>query len=92
MTPSSANSVKASAPCISPSMSIRTRAASKLQSNWLIVLSCTVSRHVAFSCLMVMIPTPSSLKEETHTSSSLCWRLRSHEVPRDLEEDLYGRA
>ena len=69
-----------------------TRAASKLQSNWPIVLSCTASPHVAFCCLRGMIPTPSSSKEETHTSSSLCWRLRSHEVPRHLSEDFFGRT
>jgi hypothetical protein len=62
------------------------------QSSWLSVLSCTVSRHVTFSCLRGMIPTPSSFREETHTSSSRCWRLRSHEVPRHLPEDLFGRT
>src|SRR5258708_35850233 len=92
MTLSSASYAKANAPSISPSMSIRTRAASRLQSNWLVVLSCTVPRHVAFSCLRDMIPTPSSFKEEAYTSSSLCWRLRSHEVPRHLEADFYGRT
>lgn len=29
---------------------------------------------------------------QTCTSSGLCWRLLSHEVPRHLEEDFYGRA
>jgi hypothetical protein len=55
-------------------------------------LSRMVSPHVPFSCLRDMIPTPSSFKEEEHTSSRLCWRLRSHEVPRHLLEDFIGRT
>jgi len=59
---------------------------------WFIALSCTVSQHDGFSCQRDMIPTPSSFKEETCTSSSLFWRLLSHEVPRHLDEDFYGRT
>jgi len=89
---SSASSVMAHALYISPSMSIRTRAASRQHSNWPIVLVRTVSPPVASCYRRDTIPTPSSLKEETHTISYLCWRPRSHEVPRDLPEEFIGRT
>lgn len=57
-----------------------------------IVFPRTVSPPTASSCLRGTIQTPSSFKEETHTSSSLCWRPLSHEVPRDWSEDFIGRA
>src|SRR6266700_6258471 len=51
-----------------------------------------VSLLVASCCLRGTIPTPSSFKVETHKGSHLCWRPRSHEVPRDPSKDPIGRA
>ena len=47
-----------------------------------------VSLLAASSCPRATIPTPSSSRAAMHASSSLSWRLRSHEVPRHLPEDL----
>src|SRR5674476_117369 len=83
---------KVLAPSISPSISMKTRAASWPLSSWPGVLAHRASPPDASCCHRATIPTLSSFRVGTRDSFSLSWRPLSHEVPRDPSEGPIGRT
>src|ERR1700686_176077 len=84
---SSTNCAKDSAPSISPSMLMPTRADNKPPNYCPIVLTLKASLLAASCCHKTTIPTLSSSRAGMRSSSSLWWRPRSHELPRHPPEN-----